>query len=89
MVKDGVQEELIASAKKYGWQCEAYKAGIYKTLIPVVNNGYPLPQALKDAASSDMRLAKRQMTWLKRNPDIEWFVDSRPAKKWLTDRLSG
>lgn len=89
MMKQGVREELTASAKKYGWQCEAYKAGIYKLLIPVINNGYPLEPALKEAAMSDMRLAKRQMTWLKRNPDIEWFEDSRPAKRWLSDRLSG
>ncbi len=89
MVKDGVQEELTVSAKKYGWQSEAYKAGIYKVLIPVINNGYSLDEALKEAAMSDMRLAKRQMTWLKRNPDIKWFVDSRPAKTWLSDRLSG
>lgn len=89
MMKQGVREELETSAKQYGWQCEAYKAGIYKTLIPVINNGFSLEQALKDAVTSDMRLAKRQMTWLKRNPDIEWFVDSRPAKHWLSDRLSG
>ncbi len=89
MIKHGVQEELTTSAKKYGWQCEAYKAGIYKTLVPVVNNGYPIDQAIKEAVMSDMRLAKRQMTWLKRNPDIQWFEDSRPAKQWLSDRLSG
>ncbi len=89
MVKQGVQEELTTSAKKYGWSNEAYKSGIYKTLIPVINNGYPINEALKEAVMSDMRLAKRQMTWLKRNPDIEWFEDSRPAKQWLSDRLLG
>lgn len=89
MIDDGVMGEVKRAANNYGWDAPGMTGGIYKSMRPVIEGTLSEEQGLKDYVTSDMQLAKRQMTWLKRNPDIEWFIDSRPPKKWLTDRLSG
>jgi tRNA dimethylallyltransferase len=88
MIEDGVLGEIKRASNNYGWDAPGMTAGIYKVMKPVIEGTMTENEGLKKVVSSDMQLAKRQMTWLKRNPDIEWFIDSRPAKKWLTDRLS-
>lgn len=89
MLDDGVMGEIKRAAYNYGWDAPGLTGGIYKSMRPAIAGNVSEKEALKQYVASDMQLAKRQMTWLKRNPDIEWFIDSRPAKKWLTDRLSG
>ena len=37
--------------------------------------------------SSDLAMAKRQLTWFKRNSDINWFDSIVDAKSWLADRI--
>jgi tRNA dimethylallyltransferase len=72
MAKSGVVEEARRLASKYGWEAEAMTGNIYRALHPVVTQAADLQEALKLFVTSDMRLAKRQITWLRRNPYIIW-----------------
>lgn len=72
MVADGILDEVKRVGQKYRWQGEALTGNIYRILRPVVEDGAPLDTALELVATSDMQLAKRQITWLKRNPYIIW-----------------
>lgn len=88
MIDEGVLGEIKRMSNNYGWDAPGMTGGIYRAMRPVIEGSMSEAEGLKQFVASDMQLAKRQMTWLKRNPDINWFVDSRPAKRWLMDELS-
>jgi tRNA dimethylallyltransferase len=72
MVQRGVLEEIRRIGERYNWEGEALTSNIYRTLGPVVQGEISLEEGLAQVVTSDMRLAKRQITWLKRNPYIIW-----------------
>lgn len=83
---DGVVEEAIMLGKKYGWQSEAMTGNIYP-LVKRFIDGELSSDALKvEFVRSDRRLAKRQMTWLRRNPHILWATRDE-AEHYLAAQL--
>jgi len=72
MIDEGVIEEVRRLGKKYGWESEAMKGNIYRIFRPVVEGKTEISEALEQVITSDLQLAKRQMTWFKRNPYIIW-----------------
>lgn len=72
MAEEGVLDEVKQLGRKYGWESEAMTGNIYRILHPVVTGDMPLDEALELFITSDMQLAKRQITWLKRNPYVVW-----------------
>jgi tRNA dimethylallyltransferase len=76
MVSCGVVNEIAQIGKTYGWGSEALKADIYRTFKGVAEGTKLLEEAMEECIQSDVSLAKRQMTWLKRNPYIVWSMDS-------------
>jgi tRNA dimethylallyltransferase len=75
MVAEGVVEEVRRIGQKYQWKGEALKGNIYRIFRGVVEDQISLRLALEEFVRSDMALAKRQMTWFKRNPAIHWSND--------------
>ena len=72
MVDEGIVDEVKLLGQRYGWECEAMTGNIYRIFKDVVTGEKNLTQAIEEAIRSDMLLAKRQMTWFKRNPHIVW-----------------
>lgn len=69
---DGMVEEAKMLGKKYGWNSEAMTGNIYK-LVKHFLDGQLDEATLKEKfITADWRLAKRQLTWLKRNSFIHW-----------------
>lgn len=75
MFTQGVVEETVRLAKTYGWNSEAMTASIYRIIRRLQEGEIEEPEAVELFIRSDMRLAKRQMTWFKRNPFIYWSAD--------------
>lgn len=72
MFTQNVENEATMLGKKYGWNSEAMTGNIYP-LIKSYLDGVQSRQDIKDKiATLDYRLAKRQMSWFRRNPDIMW-----------------
>ena len=46
----------------------------YKELIPVLRAGVPLEQAVEKIKQESRRYAKRQLTWLRRDPALHWLI---------------
>lgn len=68
----GVIKEAMSLASEYGWDSEAMTGNVYR-LVRRYADGDLTEQELKQKVNiSDWHLAKRQMTWLKRNPYIKW-----------------
>lgn len=69
---DGVVEEATILGKKYGWDSEAMTGNAYP-LVRMYLSGDLTAVEMKDKFTTlDWRLAKRQLTWLRRNKYIEW-----------------
>ncbi len=86
MFEDGVINEAIKLAEKYDWKSESMTANIYQLAYEVNNKKISNTEAKARAATLDRRLAKRQLTWLSRNPYINWY-DTETAYKQISKFL--
>jgi tRNA dimethylallyltransferase len=87
MIEDGVLKEIESASAAYGWNAPGLQGGIYTCMRPYIEGRESLEEAINKYIISDMHLAKRQMTWLKRNTDIHWFSDSTTAESWILNSL--
>ncbi len=82
-----VEKEATILGKKYGWNSEAMTGNIYPLLKLHLEGELSLADVKDKIANADYRLAKRQMTWLRRNPDIMW-ADLTGAEDYLHSLLA-
>ena len=72
MFKDGVAEETIGLANNTGWCNEAMTGNVYPIIKKLIEKEIDEDQAVREFIVSDVNLVKRQLTWFRRNPFIEW-----------------
>ena len=60
-------------AAKYGWDNQAMKSNIYEYAHKYLQGKLSLEQAKEQCFYEDWHLAKRQLTWFKRNDKITWL----------------
>jgi tRNA dimethylallyltransferase len=77
MVAGGLLDEVAGLADSLGRT--ARQAVGYKELIPVVHGDATLAEATEEVLSATMSLVKRQRTFFRRDPRIEWLA-------WQDDR---
>jgi len=75
MFDQGVIQEAKALADHYGWGSEAMTGNVYRLAKKVADGEISEESAITECVKSDLKLAKRQMTWFKRNPYIQWGSD--------------
>jgi len=73
MFSDGVVDEAIEISKKYGWDSEALTGNVYKLIRQSLDEKMSSDEAKSKLAILDWRLAKRQITWMKRNSYLQWM----------------
>ncbi len=78
--------EAKRAAEKYGWDNEAMTGNIYPLLRQYFDHEITLDDAKERFVTLDWRLAKRQMTWLKRSEHIRWLTLDE-AYTYLAHRL--
>lgn len=83
----GVVEEAIKLGKKYGWESEAMTGNIYPLVHKYLDDVLTLDEVKQQFVTLDWRLAKRQLTWLRRNNFIQWLHLS-DARSYLSSVLS-
>lgn len=82
----GVVEEATLLGKKYGWNNEAMTGVIYPLIHRYLKKGMPLEEVKEKFTTHDWQLAKRQLTWFRRNSYVQWF-DLVEAKSYITHQL--
>ncbi len=87
LFEQGVVEEAIALSRLYGWESEAMTGNIYRLTRKYIEGEYTREQLKNKFITSDWRLAKRQLTWLRRHDYIHWLSLSE-AEKFLSDQLA-
>lgn len=65
--------EASMLGEKYGWESEAMTGNVYRLLRTYLEIGGDLGEVKKKFATFDWALAKRQLTWFRRNPYIVWL----------------
>ena len=73
MLEQGVVQEYINLVDRFGSDNEALKSNAYLLIKKFINKEINLDDVKNTLSHLDWRLAKRQMTWFKRNPFINWF----------------
>ena len=66
-------EETKRLVDTYGFGSQAMKSDIYEYAHGYLAGEYDLEEAKKRCFYRDWHLAKRQMTWFKRNSEIKWL----------------
>ena len=72
LFETGMVEEAKILGEKYGWDSEAMTGNIYRLVKQYLDGEYDENELKERFVISDWQLAKRQLTWLKRNPFIVW-----------------
>lgn len=85
--EDGVVAEATMLGKKYGWDSAAMTGNIYPLIHAYLNGEMSLAEVKERNTTADWRLAKRQLTWLKRNPYITW-LSLDEAESFLARQLA-
>ena len=73
MFSPALYDEVTKLTKKHGWDTGAMKSDIYEYAWKYLQGELTLDEAKEKCFYEDWHLAKRQMTWFKRNPDIIWL----------------
>ena len=73
MFCDDLYKETKNLVQKYGWDCGAMKSDIYEYVWKYMNGELSLEEAKEKCFYEDWHLAKRQLTWFKRNSAINWL----------------
>jgi len=84
---DGVVEEATMLGKRYGWDSEAMTGNIYPLVKRYLAGELALDEVKQKFITLDWRLAKRQLTWLRRNSDITWLPLDE-ARRLLVQKLA-
>ena len=67
-------EETTRLVSRYGWGSQAMKSDIYEYAWKYMQDELTLEEAKMQCFYRDYHLAKRQMTWFKRNEQISWLT---------------
>lgn len=87
LFSNGVVEEATMLGRKYGWDVPAMTGNIYPIVHAYLENEVDLKTAVAKFTTEDWRLAKRQMTWLRPNPYIEW-CQLTEVEKYINSRFA-
>lgn len=79
--------EAETASRKYGWETESMTGNIYPLTRKLISGEISREQAIEQFETSDWRLAKRQLTWLRRNEHIRW-LDLGEAYTYLAHALA-
>lgn len=74
MFENGVVDEATRLGKKYGWESEAMTASIYPLAHDYLKGSISIEDMKAAFCARDRQLAKRQMTWFRRNSHISWSL---------------
>lgn len=72
LFETGMVEEAKMLGEKYGWDSEAMTGNVYRLVKHYLDGEFDEAGLKERFITADWQLAKRQLTWLKRNPFIHW-----------------
>lgn len=83
MFKDGLIDETKTLLEKWGEDAPGFLTPGYKPVIDFLHERLTLEGAKEVFIRNDKQLAKRQITWFKRNPSIHWIASKEEAEQLI------
>lgn len=87
LFQNGIVAEATMLGEKYGWANEAMTSNIYPLINAYLNGAMTIDDLKHKNDIADWHLAKRQLTWLRRNEFIHW-LSLDDAKRYIADALA-
>lgn len=84
---NNVVEEARILGKIYGWDNRAMSGNIYPILHKYIDNEISIEEVKVEIFYRDWHLAKRQMTWFRRNKNIEW-LELNQVSSYIYSRMA-
>ena len=73
MFESGLVEETTALLEKYGAAARTLNSLGYKQAVQMLHGAMTRDQAIEAAQQAHRNYAKRQMTWFRREPEVNWL----------------
>lgn len=83
----GVINEAEKLFTRYGYSAPGASGNIYRALSPYFKGESSMKECFIEFQKLDKQLAKRQLTWFKRNKNIKWFGGAQEAEAYLSSIL--
>ena len=83
-----IEEETLRMVEKYGWDSQAMKSDIYPICWDMMRGKISREEAVRLNALDDWHLAKRQLTWFKRNKNIMWIPLDKAVERIINFYLT-
>ena len=87
LFESGMVEEAKMLGEKYGWESEAMTGNIYPLVKKMQDKAITMAELQAKNIVQDWRLAKRQLTWFRRNPHIVWATRLE-AEHYISQKLA-
>lgn len=88
MIRDGLVDEVQNILKMgFGPDCNGLRTIGYKEIVAYIQNRLSLSEAIDKAKKHTRNLARRQITWFRKIPDIKWYSLETPLETILPDRF--
>jgi len=88
MLAAGLVEETQGLIDQYGAVIEPLNTVPYREVIEYLNHEMSEAELPKHISLRTRQLAKRQLTWFKRNPDVQWVASPKEAQKLAATLLA-
>jgi len=88
-MEEGLLDEVRALITRPGGLGRTARQAVgYRELLAHLEDSVPLEECVRDAITQSRRLARRQRSWFRRDPRVEWFSDPDEAAQRLVEVLS-
>jgi len=84
MFKDGLVDEAQSLLTKYGDSARPLASIGYKQVVQHIRGEMSLAETISAVQQAHRNYAKRQMTWFRREPDVNWMVGFGNQSEVLT-----
>ena len=90
MIENGFIDEVKNLKEKYNIDCPPFKSIGYKELLMYLDNRITKDQSIDMIKQHSRNYAKRQLTWFRKEKDIEWFEPSDIKKilKFIKEKIN-
>ncbi len=87
MIANGLVNEVRSLREKYGCEIDAMTGIGYRQICRFLDGDVPLADAIEETKKATRLYAKRQMTWFKRDPRIQWVTNPEDAFAFVSSFL--
>jgi tRNA dimethylallyltransferase len=86
---EGLLDEVTRLRDRPGGLSRTARQAVgYRQLLSHLEDGTPLEECVTDAITQSRRLARRQRSWFRRDPRVEWMSDPDAAKVRMSEVLN-